>query len=101
MTDAEMVRNALDDFMPCFASEESSRRKRETLDAFDFIVARVEELESSEDRLMSERDATEKMANDLANAIAAHFGQEIGEHSNCNCPWQNALEIIENAPSSL
>ena len=45
MTDAELVRDALDEFMPCYGSEESAKRKREVLAAFDGIVARVAELE--------------------------------------------------------
>ena len=45
MTDAELVRDALDEFMPCYGSEESAKRKREVLDAFGGIVARVAELE--------------------------------------------------------
>jgi hypothetical protein len=48
---------------------------------------------------MEERDRYHEKADDLANAIAAYFGREIGEHSNANCPWSNALEIIENAPA--
>jgi len=45
MTDVELVRDALDEFMPCYGSEESAKRKRETLTAFDELVARVAELE--------------------------------------------------------
>ena len=45
MTDTELVRDALDEFMPCYGSEESAKRKREVLDAFGGIVARVSELE--------------------------------------------------------
>lgn len=46
MLRAEVVRDALDEFMPCYGSEESAKRKREVLDAFDGIVARVAELEA-------------------------------------------------------
>lgn len=46
---------------------------------------------------LKDRDRYHEMADELADAIAKHFGVEIGEHSNMNCPWENALEWI--APS--
>lgn len=47
--------------------------------------------------LIDQRDSAEEWANKLAAAIAAHTGADIGEHSNMNCPWAEALEAIENA----
>jgi hypothetical protein len=50
---------------------------------------------------LKERDNYCKWADKLADAIAEHFGIEIGEHSagfEANNPWANALEHIENAP---
>lgn len=47
--------------------------------------------------LIDQRDNAEEWANKLAAAIAAHTGADIGEHSNMNCPWAEALEAIENA----
>lgn len=44
---------------------------------------------------LRDRDRYHEMADELADAIAKHFGVEIGEHSNMNCPWENALEWIE------
>ncbi|WP_261539142.1 hypothetical protein [Burkholderia multivorans] len=49
------------------------------------------------DQTLSERDEYHEMADKLAAAIAKHFGVDIGEHSNANCPWEEALEVIENA----
>ncbi|WP_155720395.1 hypothetical protein [Burkholderia anthina] len=49
------------------------------------------------DQTLRERDEYEETANKLAAAIAKHFGVDIGEHSNANCPWDEALEVIENA----
>ena len=49
-----------------------------------------------------DRDRYCEWADKLAEAIGAHFGIEIGEHSagfEANNPWANALEWIENAPS--
>lgn len=49
------------------------------------------------DQAMRERDAYHEMADKLADGIAKYFGEEIGEHSNLNCPWRNAVELIEEA----
>lgn len=48
-------------------------------------------------QLIEDRDIAQDAADKLADAIATLFGEEIGEHSNLNCPWYNALEIIEGA----
>lgn len=50
------------------------------------------------DKTLSERDYYHDMADKLAEAIAAHFGVDIGEHSSANCPWEVALDAIEAAP---
>ncbi|MBB2928349.1 hypothetical protein [Paraburkholderia silvatlantica] len=53
------------------------------------------------DQTLSERDEYHEMADKLAAAIAAHLGVDIGEHSNANDPWEEALEAIENvAPAA-
>ena len=46
-------------------------------------------------RTLDERDDYHEWADKLANAIAAHTGDEIGEHSNLNNPWAKALELID------
>lgn len=46
-------------------------------------------------QIMKERDLYSDKADELAQAIADHFCVDIGEHSNMNCPWENALEWIE------
>jgi len=43
------------------------------------------------------RDTYHEWADKLAEAIAKHFGVDIGEHSNMNCPWSEALDAIEFA----
>nr|WP_023596477.1 hypothetical protein [Pandoraea pnomenusa] len=48
-------------------------------------------------QVIDERDQYHDAADKLAGAIAKHFGVEIGEHSNLNCPWQNALDHIAQA----
>lgn len=49
------------------------------------------------DATLRDRDAYHDWADKLADAIAKHFGVDIGEHSNQNLPWAEALEAIENA----
>lgn len=43
-------------------------------------------------QIMKERDLYSDKADELAQAIADHFGVKIGEHSSANNPWENALE---------
>lgn len=50
--------------------------------------------------LIDQRDNAEDWANELSAAIASHTGAYIGEHSNMNCPWANALEAIQNTRPS-
>lgn len=45
--------------------------------------------------LIDECDYAEEWSDTLATAIATYFGVDIGEHSNLNKPWQNALKWIE------
>lgn len=49
------------------------------------------------DETIRDRDTYHEWADKLAEAISKHFGAYIGEHSNTNCPWAEALEAIENA----
>jgi predicted nuclease with TOPRIM domain len=57
------------------------------------LRARVGELENSETQLIQERDEAEEAADKLAYSIASL--EEIGEHSNVNDPWENAVEKAE------
>lgn len=43
-----------------------------------------------------ERDETEAMADELAAKIAEITGDDIGEHTSGNCPWQKALEVADD-----
>jgi hypothetical protein len=48
--------------------------------------------------LIGERDHNERWANDLADAIGAHFGVDIGQHiPGANNPWATALELLRKA----
>lgn len=48
------------------------------------------------DSLIKDRDHCHEMADKLADAVAEHFGVDIGEHSNANDPWENALNCISS-----
>ena len=56
-----------------------------------------EEHEKSDLEMIRERDRLEEVANALAYAIGTE--EEIGEHSNLNNPWENALELIAQIKS--
>ncbi len=43
-----------------------------------------------------ERDETEAIADELAQAIAQITGADIGEHTSANCPWRRALDAAED-----
>ncbi|WKB52288.1 hypothetical protein [Eleftheria terrae] len=49
------------------------------------------------DQTIQARDSYHDWADKLANAIAHHFGADVGEHSSCCRPWANALQTIEAA----
>lgn len=49
------------------------------------------------DQTLCERDTYHEWADKLAGAIGTYFGADVGEHSNQNCPWAEALEVIDSA----
>lgn len=75
-------------------------------DQLKVALARVAELErelSNEENAhtttIEQRDNAEHWADQLANAIAERFGVDIGEHSNLNCPWNEALVWMQQLPA--
>ena len=48
-----------------------------------------------------ERDYNAEMADKLAEGIAEHFGANIGEHSSANCPWVQALDLLNTKPEFI
>ena len=58
------------------------------------LQKRIKELERSERELAEQRDHAEEWADKLAEAIALHFREDIGEHSNLNNPWAHAHNLI-------
>lgn len=54
------------------------------------------------DKTLRNRDTYHDWADKLAEAIAKHFGAEIGEHSNMNCPTkENRNDANCLSPSGL
>lgn len=75
-------------------------------DQLKSALARVAELErklrneeNAHTTTIEQRDNAEHWADQLANAIAERFGVDIGEHSNLNCPWNEALVWMQQPPA--
>ncbi|MFU5867444.1 hypothetical protein ACM7T0_28310 [Pseudomonas aeruginosa] len=75
-------------------------------DQLKSALARVAELErklrneeNAHTTTIEQRDNAEHWADQLANAIAERFGVDIGEHSNLNCPWNEALVWMQQLPA--
>lgn len=49
--------------------------------------------------LIAQRDRAEDWADQLAQSIASHTGIDVGEHSNGNNPWANAVNDIRSLNS--
>lgn len=60
-----------------------------------------QKLEAALDDTLKERDHNCEMADSLANAISGYFCEYVGEHSNVNCPWKEALATIEDASGKM
>lgn len=50
--------------------------------------------------VIDERDEYQKRADELAHAIASVTGADLGEHSNMNDPWRNALDAAKRLQRS-
>lgn len=50
------------------------------------------------DQTIRDRDTYHEWADRLAEAIAKYFSVDIGEHSNMNLPWAEALEAVPETP---
>lgn len=72
--------------------EEATNDWNDRVPSTDQDKLQIEEAEHL--KTIKERDNYHDAADQLANAIADHFGADIGEHSNVNCPWGNALECM-------
>lgn len=75
------------------------RGMRDRLNAAQARVAELErkldEEEGSHIETIKQRDHAEHWADELAKAIAEQLGVDIGEHSNLNNPWNEALVSMQ------
>lgn len=62
---------------------------------------RIDELESSESKLIGERAHWESKSTELAEDIGSALGFDVGEHSSDNCPVQNAIDGVYEMRSTL
>jgi hypothetical protein len=77
---------------------EQLKEKRKAVYRAQLAAAPIPPAQEADQELMqviAERDQYHEWADKLADAIAERFGVDIGEHSNLNSPWSNALEAIE------
>ena len=47
-------------------------------------------------QLIDERDHFESQAEQLKDKLQDLYGVDFGEHSNCNCPFQNAIDFDDS-----
>lgn len=59
------------------------------------LERKLEEEEGSHLETIKQRDHAEHWADELAKAIAEHLDVDIGEHSNLNNPWNEALVSMQ------
>ena len=70
-----------------------------TMKAEAFLAATHAAAKSDQlwDQTLQDRDRYHEVADSLAQGIAKHLGADIGEHSSANCPWERALEALDEA----
>lgn len=64
-------------------------------------LAMAPKQEEDDMQTIRERDYNAEMADKLADGIAEHFGADIGEHSSANCPWVQALGLLNTKPEFI
>ncbi|MEF2104293.1 hypothetical protein [Pseudomonas aeruginosa] len=112
---ALIVRNGLDELSAQherivgalrFERQQMDRAFTACINERDAALARVAELErklrdeeNAHTTTIEQRDNAEHWADQLAKAIAERFGVDIGEHSNLNCPWNEALVWMQQPPA--
>ncbi|WP_348269733.1 hypothetical protein P8936_16420 [Edaphobacter paludis] len=62
--------------------------------------AEIERLKQSEDEMLTERDFYYDLADKFSEAICELSGVYLGEHTNLNDPFQNALEVATSLRAS-
>lgn len=62
------------------------------------LIAEIRRLDHALDQVVAESDRRHQVCDALAEGVATHFNEFIGEHSNTNCPWNNALAVLKLTP---
>jgi len=58
----------------------------------------IDRLDHALDASITESERRHDMCDALAQGVASHFNEFIGEHSNANCPWTAALQVLDLKP---
>lgn len=58
------------------------------------LIVDSERMDRDEEKLILERDYLEEKATELANDVGEALGFDVGEHSNINCPIQEAIDGV-------
>ena len=72
----------------------SALELREAERLINLLIVDNGRIETESEALISERDHWEEKATELANDVGASLGFEVGEHSNMNCPVQEAIDGV-------
>lgn len=67
---------------------------REAERLITLLIVDNERTDREAEQLIQERDHWEEKATELANYVGAALGFEVGEHSNINCPVQEAIDGV-------
>ena len=64
------------------------------------IAAATRQQEEAETQALIERDNAEEQRDQLVSKLAGYLGLDFGEHSSANDPWQNAMDALDEKPTS-
>lgn len=82
-----------------YERDEHAKRLEVALDRVAELERELRDEENAHTTTIEQRDNAEHWADQLAKAIAERFGVDIGEHSNLNCPWNEALVWMQQPPT--
>lgn len=64
---------------------------------WEFCIKKSQKANQEVEQLIDERDAVTEKAEALKDKLQALYGVDFGEHSNANCPFQNAIEYDDSS----
>lgn len=62
-----------------------------------FVLVKASDHDRKVCQLIDERDHAQEQAEQLKDKLQDLYGVDFGEHSNCNCPFQNAIYFDDSA----